>query len=61
MEGVIEMLSVKDKIKLLKLKKLEQKQKEAFVRGDYVEAAKYGKQVEHYITDVLKLDEVPSL
>ena len=51
------MLPIKDKINLLKLKKLAKKRDEAFRNGKFQEAKYYGDLVDHYITNVLKLED----
>lgn len=51
------MLTIKNKLMLWKFKKLVSKRNKEFAKGNFNEAAKYGKLVDHYITDVLKLED----
>ena len=51
------MLTIKNRIMLLKLKKLVHKRNQAFIKGDYAKATQYGKMINQYITDTLKLEE----
>ena len=51
------MLTIKDKIMLWKFKKLVSKRNKEFAKGNYNETTEYGKLVDHYITDVLKLED----
>ena len=51
------MLTIKNKLLLWKLAKLTDKRNTAFVKGDYTKATEYGKKVDHYISDVLKLED----
>lgn len=54
---VVKMLAIKDKIMLWKFKKLVNKRNKEFAKGNFNEATEYGKLVDHYITDVLKLED----
>lgn len=49
------MLTIKNKIMLWKFKRLVHKRNEAFVHGNFNEATYYGKLVDNYITNVLKM------
>lgn len=51
------MLTIKNRVMLLKLKRLVNKQNKEFARGNYAEAAYYGELVGDYITNVMKLEE----
>lgn len=49
------MLTIKNKIMLLKLTRLVHKRNKAFVNGDFGKATHYGELVDDYITNVLKM------
>lgn len=55
MKGVVYMLTIKDKLKLWKFNRLVDKRNKAFFKGEYSKAIEYGKMVDHYITDILRL------
>lgn len=50
------MLTIKNKFMLWKFEKLVEKRNEAFCKGEYDKAIEYGKEVDKYITEVLKLE-----
>lgn len=52
------MLTLKSKVKVMKLNALIRKRDEAFAKGDFTQAAYYGKMVDEYITNVLKMEGV---
>lgn len=51
------MLTIKNKIMLVKLSQLTKKRNKAFKEGDYQKAAYYGKLVNDYIANVMKLED----
>lgn len=52
------MLTLKNKVKVIKLNNLIRKRNEAYAKGDFAQAAYYGKLVDEYITNVLKMEGV---
>ena len=52
------MLTFKSKVKAVKLNNLISKRDKAFAKGDFVKAEYYGKMVDEYIANVLKMEGV---